>query len=187
MKKTCSVLNTVHSLHRAFRRQHENSARSKTLVRGRNTHRPLVLQLSLSSTTTSSSSSTFSTTARVSGREKTGAINWLPACSSAVLCRVSHRKHDPNVERGASQPSKTASRCYFKAYPLGIVAPTRWEVGRGLYVCYWSMSKMASKWGNGLQTGKPGCVNTKRGIQAASEVTLTRHRTDTHEPDLALF
>lgn len=23
--------------------------------------------------------------------------------------------------------------------------------------------------GNGLQTGKPGCVNTKRGIQAASE------------------
>lgn len=178
---------STHSLHRAFRRQHENSARSKTLVRGRNTHRPLVLQLSLSSTTTSSSSSTFSTTARVSGREKTGAINWLPACSSAVLCRVLHRKHDPNVERGASQPSKTASRCYFKAYPLGIVAPTRWEVGRGLYVCYWSMSKMASKWGNGLQTGKPGCVNTKRGIQAASEVTLTRHRTDTHEPDLALF
>ena len=72
------------------------------------------------------------------------------------------------------QPPETVS--FSRELFTWIVAPLHREVGPGLHACYWSVSKMASKWGMGCKQGKPGCVNTKRGIQAASGVTLTRHR-----------
>lgn len=166
MKKTCSVLDTG-QVCPTFLREHQKSARENHQRRIKRTT-GLAVPPQPEPPPARVNTATLQQCCEGEKKKEIGAINW----PTRLFCaKVQHfqREMIPRIEPRAVKLFENDSPARI-CEVLQLNTSTAASEGRSGFTCMLLICvQNGFGMGNGLQTGKPGCVNTKRGIQAASE------------------
>ena len=162
MKKTCSVSNTANSAFPRVSVANIQTPPARNVGPGSNPTRPrglLLLLLPPRSLQQRSGHQRHSACQQPRRRNNVGRKNDGSAGGDFQAVSPDHSRSlshpSPNTEPWDHPRRLLGARFSGVSSLTRVVAPLRREVGRGLHACYWSVSKMASKWGMGCKQGNP--------------------------------